>query len=109
MATITRYRGDTAPDQFTVQRDGVAVDITGCTFKLTVNSEQNPVDITNQLFQLTGTITNAALGQVEFSPTALQADQLPGRYFYDVQMTDTGGGIRTATKGSYRFKEDITK
>lgn len=109
MSVITRYRGDTAADQFTITRDGVAVDITGSTFKLTVNTEQNPTDITNQLLSVTGTITDAAAGQMEFAPSALEADQTPGDYYYDVQMTDASGGIRTIIKGRYRFKQDITK
>lgn len=109
MTAIIRYRGDTAADQFTITRDGAAVNITGCTFKLTVNSQKDPTDTANQLFSLTGTITGASSGQVEFAPTSLQADQLPGRYFYDVQMTDATGAVRTAIKGVYRFLEDITK
>lgn len=109
MVAITRYRGDTAPDQFTITRNGAAVDIVGCTFKLTVNSEKDPVDIANQLFSLTGSITNAAAGEVEFAPTDVEADQPPGRYFFDVEMTDATGAIRTAVKGVYRFLEDITK
>lgn len=90
-------------------RDGAAVNITGCTFKLTVNSEKDPTDITTQLFTVTGTITNATGGEVEFAPSSLQADQAPGRYYYDVQMTDGTGAIRTAAKGVYRFIQDITK
>jgi hypothetical protein len=106
---ITRYRGDTAPDQFTIQRNGVAVNITGCTFKLTVNSVKDPVDATTQLFTVAGSITSAVAGEVEFAPDATQADQSPGRYYYDVQMTDGSGAIRTAQKGVYRFIQDITK
>jgi hypothetical protein len=106
---ITRYRGDTAPDQFTIKRDNAAVNIAGCSFKLTVNSEKDPTNSLSQLFSLTGSITSAPLGYVEFAPNATQADQLPGRYYYDVQMTDASGAIRTVSKGSYRFLQDITK
>jgi hypothetical protein len=109
VASISRYRGDTAADQFTITRDGTAVDITGCSFKLTVNSEKDPVDATTQLFTVDGTITGAAAGEVEFAPDATQADQSPGRYYYDVQMTDATGAIRTAAKGVYRILQDITK
>lgn len=109
MNTIVRYRGDTAPDQFTIKRDGVVLDITSCTFALTVNSLKDPVDITTQLFSLAGTVTSGTLGQVQFSPDATQADQLPGDYFYDVQMVDTTGAKRTVDKGRYRFRQDITK
>lgn len=107
--SITRYRGDTAPDQFTITRDNAAVSIAGCSFKLTVNPEKNPVDDTDQLFSVTGTITSAVAGEVEFSPNSTQADQVPGRYYYDVEMTDGVGAIRTVVKGVYRFVQDITK
>lgn len=109
MSTITRFRGDTAADQFTVKRDGAAVDITGCSFKLTVNSEQNPTDTSTQLFSISGVITSAVNGEVDFSPTSLEADQAPGDYFYDIQMTDGTGAKQTIEKGRYRFKQDITK
>lgn len=109
MNTIVRYRGDTAPDQFTIKQDGVVVNITGCTFALTVNSLKDPVDAVTQLFSLTGLVTGGPAGQVQFSPNATQADQSPGDYFYDVQMTDTTGAKRTVDKGRYRFKQDITK
>jgi hypothetical protein len=107
--TITRYRGDTAPDQFTITRDGVAVDITGYAFKLTVNSNDDPTDTADQLYSLTGSITDAAAGYVEFAPTAMEADQTPGEYYYDVQQTDDLGAILTVAKGRYRYKQDITK
>ena len=109
MSSITRYRGDTAPDRFTITSEGIPVDITGCTFKLTVNSERDPTDATNQLFTVNGVITSAPAGNVDFSPTALQTDIAPGRYYYDVQMTDATTAIRTVQKGSYRIVQDITK
>lgn len=109
MNTIIRYRGDTAADQFTIKRSGVVVDLTGCTLKLTVNSEKDPVDDTNQLFSVDGVVTSAVNGQVEFAPDGTQADQNPGDYYYDIQLTDADGAILTADKGRYRFKQDITK
>jgi hypothetical protein len=107
--TIIRYRGDTAADQFTITRDGSVVDITGCTFKLTVNSQKDPTTTINQMFSLVGTVTNGAGGLVEFAPDATEADQAPGDYYYDVEMTDAIGAILTADKGRYRFLQDITK
>ena len=109
MTTITRYRGDTAADQFTIKRDREVVDITDCTFKLTVNSEKDPTDASAQLFTVDGVVTSGIAGEVEFSPTSLQADQTPGDYYFDVQMTDGNGAKLTVVKGRYRFKQDITK
>jgi hypothetical protein len=110
--TITRFRGDTKADLFTIKRsNGQLVDITGFTFRMTVNDLENPSTGTpgNILMAITGVITNATKGEVEFAPTALQADQTPGSYFYDVEMTDVASRITTIAKGSYVFTQDISK
>jgi hypothetical protein len=110
MTDITRYRGDTAADEITVQNSaGAAVDITGFTFVMTVSTIENPPDNTSELYSITGTITAPASGQVEFVPTTLNADQKPSTYYYDIQMTDTAGRIKTIAKGQYIYTQDITK
>jgi glycine cleavage system H lipoate-binding protein len=107
---IERYRGDTIPDQFTIKDSaGVAVNITGYSFLLTVNSEKSPTDTTNQLYELTGIITDALNGKVEFAPSAVQADQTPAGYFFNVQMTDAASAITTIVVGKYKYIQDITK
>lgn len=108
--TIRRYRGDTVPDVvFVKDADGAALDISGFTFYLTVSSEKAPTDITNQVFQLTGVITDAPNGKVEFAPTAMEADLLPKKYFYDIQMVSGGGQIQTIIASTYTIVQDITK
>lgn len=110
LATITRYRGDTRPDKFTLTTAaGAVVDITGYTFRLTVNKRKNPTDITAQVFTVTGTITNATAGQYEFRPSAGQVNVPPGTYYYDVEVTDTGGYVTTLGVGSYIFVQDVSK
>ena len=110
--TITRFRGDTKADLFTIKTaNGNAVDITGFTFIMTVNDVENPDGGTpgNILMALVGSITDAFRGEVEFAPTAMEADQVPGSYFYDVEMTDVATRITTIAKGSYVFNQDISK
>lgn len=104
-------RGDTTPWTFTIKTGdpAVAVDITGFTFVLTVDPAEEPADALGNLFSLTGTITDGPNGVVEFSMTALQADQLPDIYFFDLQMTDGASALRTIAKGKYEFKQDISK
>ena len=112
---LCRRRGDTFPDQFTVRSvradgtAGSAIDITGFSFLLTVDPTEFPTDALGNLFQLTGVIVDAPAGKVEFAPTAVESDQTPASYFYDVQMTDTGGAIRTISVGPYVITQDITK
>ena len=100
MSDLERRRGDTYADEFQIlsENTGAVIDITGYTFLLTVDPEKKPSDATNNLFELTGTITDAATGLVEFAPNATQTDEV-GTYFYDAQLTDTAGRIRTFNSG----------
>jgi hypothetical protein len=103
-------RGDSDAKGFIVQDDaGVAVNITGFSFKLTVNSEKNPTDMTNEQFSLSGVITDAVNGKVAFSPTTANTDITPTTYFYDIEQTDTGGAIKTLIKAKCKIIQDLTK
>ncbi len=107
---LCRKRGDTFADEFTIKDDSsVVIDITGFTFLLTVDPSPEPSDALNNLFQLTGTITDAIGGKVEFAPSLVQADQTPTEYFYDIQMIDGAAAVRTIAIGGYEFTQDITK
>jgi hypothetical protein len=113
MATaITRYRGDTQPIDVVVTElvlgAEVPLNVTGATFLLTVDPSKTPADASNNLFQLVGTITDAAFGAVSFYPTATDVDAV-GKFFYDVQMTDGSGRKRTIVKDSFKLLQDITK
>ena len=110
MTDIARKRGDTAADQITVQDSaGAALDVTGYSFSLTINSLEKPPTNATELYTLSGTIIDAAGGVVEFVPTSNQADQKPATYFYDIQMTDDIGRIKTIEGGKYVYSQDITK
>lgn len=107
---LCRRRGDSFADQFTLKdASGTAINITGFSFTLTVDPSSEPSDALNNLFALTGTITDAPGGVVEFAPTPVQSDVTPQTYFYDIQQTDGGGAIRTIVTGQYVITQDITK
>lgn len=110
MSNLTRKRGDTFADRFVItsEETGAVIDISGYTFLLTVDPEKEPVDDSANIFQLTGTIVDAAAGLVEFAPNATQADQL-GSFYFDAQLTAPSGRIRTFDSGKYKFTQDITK
>ena len=104
-------RGDTSPDVFTVTHSTKpkgAVNLTGCSFKMTLSTVPAPVDETTQAYQLVGEIPDPTNGKVEFSPTAAQAN-LVGYFYYDIQMTDSFGDVSTLVTGTYLYKQDITK
>lgn len=109
---ITKYRGDTKPIAFKLWQDKAAnqpLVITGYTFKLTVDPEEEPADATNNIFSLDGTITDENEGEFQFEPTALQMDITPGEYYYDLQVTDNSGYIETQFVKKFTIKQDITK
>lgn len=111
MVAITRKRGDTYADEITVKSKatGLPLDITGYTFTMTLDPEKAPATSANNLYTLTGTIIDAANGRVEFAPSALQADQPPDIYYYDVQMIDGAGRKRTILLDRYKYEQDISK
>ncbi len=110
MTAITRKRGDTYAETITVtDTAGTAINITGYTFKLTVDPEKAPATAANNLFSITGTILSPTAGTVEFAPSALQADQAPGTYYFDIQMVDGAGRIRTIALDKYIVVQDISK
>ncbi len=115
---ICRFRGDTKAVQRVITQDGSpsVVDISLFSFLLTVNTVKNPdisvsPEVGVQLFQIIGTIVNGPAGQFEFQYTASPnpAELDAGSYYYDMQMTDGGGIIRTIAKAKYVVKQDITK
>jgi hypothetical protein len=107
---ISRYRGDTIPDEITVvDNAGGPFNLTGCVLTMTVNRRRRPASSLGTLYALTGVLTNATAGVAEFRPAALDADQVPGTYYYDIQLFDTNGRIQTIAAGTYTYTQDLTK
>jgi hypothetical protein len=109
MSQITRYRGDTWPIKMTILRDDEPMDITDCSFILTVDSKKQPTDELTNLFQLTGVIEGDPTdGIVLFEPSEVDVDRI-GKFYYDVQVEDTSGKKRTIAKDRFVLTQDITK
>lgn len=110
MTEISRKRGDTYDEQFTIKNEatGAAINIAGCSFLLTVDPSKAPASSDGNLFQSAGVIVDAAAGTVKFPISAPQADHV-GKYFYDVQMTDAEGKKRTVHADKWTLTQDITK
>ena len=103
-------RGDSDAKGFVIEdSNGVAIDITGFSFKLTVNSEKDPTDTVNEQFSVSGIISDALNGKVSFGPTITDTDITPTTYFYDIEQTDTGGRIKTLIKAKAKIIQDLTK
>jgi hypothetical protein len=99
-------QGDELPWSFTLKgSNGSAVDITGYIFTMDVDELENPnpATTTTQLFSLSGTISDAPNGVVEFALEALQAQTDVGRYYYKLYVTDADGHTYTAVVGRFIF------
>lgn len=110
MTAITRRRGDTYADEIVVKSKatGLPINITGYSFTMTLDPKKDPTDASGNIYSLTGVIVDAAAGRVEFSPSAMQADQV-GVFYYDIQMTDGAGRKRTVALDKYTYTQDISK
>lgn len=114
IGAIEWYRGDSFPLELTIKDKATseAIDISGYTFSLTVDTLTAPPDNTTKVFEVSGVVdgdqaTNT--GKVSFTPTAENTDLTPTTYFYDVQMIDGSGNIRTIAKNKWKISQDITK
>ncbi|MEM9714930.1 MAG: hypothetical protein AAF826_00280 [Pseudomonadota bacterium] len=107
MDTIKRFRGDTYPIKYCLKdKAGDLIDLTGWTFRFTINASENPLDATNQIAQFNGSIPEPETGEVEFA----FADDVPsGRHYFDVESTNAVGEIRTLVKGALTIVQDVTK
>jgi len=105
---ITRFRGDTYRLRLLVKdsETGVPLDLASMTAQLSVSSVENPA-APPDIFSVSGAIvTPATSGQIDFVPPSNTA---AGNYWYDVQVTDGSGQVRTLVKGEYRIVQDVTK
>jgi hypothetical protein len=107
---VERFRGDTKPFVVNLKTvsTGLPLDITSCSFLMTVDSVQDPPDNTTRQFQLTGSILGSpTLGVVQFLPSASETN-ITGAFFFDIQMTDANGYINTIKKDKIKFIQDLS-
>jgi len=112
IGNIEWFRGDSYPLELTIKdkETSLALDLTGYTFKLTIDSLKEPPDATTKVFEVDGVLDiDPTTGKVVFTPSAIQTAIAPGNYFYDVQMTDISSNIRTIVKDKWNIKQDISK
>lgn len=104
-------RGDDDPKTFTIKDSaGMALDISLWTLSMAVNTEKDPADVTNEIFQVAGVfVTDGTDGQISFTPpaTSLDAVTAPGSAFYDIQRITPSK--KTLVKGRVLFVMDVDK
>lgn len=113
MSDIEKHRGDTKPIVFQLWEDrtaGTKLDITGFSFKFTVNQKKAPEAVDAFEFTLVGAIVGDPVdGKVQFLPSAVNMDLVPKTYYYDFEVTDASGYISTELLNKFKITQDITK
>ena len=112
LGEVEWYRGDSYPLELTIKdkATGNVVDISGYSFKFTVDEKENPINTDTQKFSVDGVLdADPATGKASFTPTDSETDLSPKTYFYDVQMIDGSSNKRTIAKGKFKVIQDITK
>jgi hypothetical protein len=107
---ICLSRGNDRPFSFRfLESDGTTLrDMSGfTTITLTVSSVKAPSGATPAPeFALIGVVSGGSSEIVTFTPTALQMDLSPKKWFFDIQVEDP---IFTEVKGIFLIEQDITK
>lgn len=104
-------RGDDDPKVFTITKaDGTPEDISGWTLSMAVNTEKDPADTSNEVFNVVGQlVTDGTDGQVSFAPPSGSLDNVaaPSKAYYDVNRLTPSK--KTLLKGVVRFVMDVDK
>lgn len=104
-------RGDNDSKVFTITKaDGTVENISSWTLSMAVNTEKDPSDIVNEIFQVAGVfVTDGTDGQISFTPPANSLDGVtaPGQAFYDINRVSPDK--KTLVKGKVIFVMDVDK
>ncbi len=114
LGELTFFRGDSYPIELTIKdkENSAAIDITGYSFTMTVNSEKDPADDANLQFFIAGVVDPDQVvnkGKVAITPSVDHTDLPSATYYYDIEMTDLSGNVRTIGKDKFKITQDITK
>ncbi len=111
---LTMDRGDHKTWEFTVTLDEVALDITDAVFrfmaKTNVNDDDNIAVVTATTANGKCAITVALTGKMEvrLAPTDTSAIAATKRLYYDLQMEQAGGQVRTVARGLLTVEADVS-
>jgi len=103
------YRGDTLTRTFTWKDDaGTAISLSGYTAKMQVLDAGDSVVLEASTANSRLTVTNAAGGVLTLLVAAsVTVDLVPGKYTYDVQLTN-GTTILSLLRGAFHIVKDAT-
>ena len=108
VSNLTVNTGTTFSQIFTLESASTnsATDLTGFTASAQMRKHPGASSATN----FTAQIINATGGKIRVGLTTTQTAELkPGRFMYDVLITDTSGDVTRVLEGSVLVREGVTK
>ena len=108
VSNLTVNTGTTFSQIFTLESADTnsATDLTGFTASAQMRKHPGSSSATN----FTTSIINATAGRIRVGLTTSQTSVLkPGRFMYDVLITDTSGEVTRVLEGSVLVREGVTK
>lgn len=112
MAKIKIIRGDTRTITATMKdSNGDAIDLTGGTLMLTVNSSASPSDDTGAAVEKDITsFDNPTTGIQDITLTSADTNSLtPGTYYYDIQFVSSAGVVTSIAQDKFIITADISR
>jgi len=102
-------KGDTIPLTFTVTDYlGTPIDLTGSTTKFTVKKKVDDPDNKAIIAKSWSVHTSPTTGVTDIILSRDDTFRQPGTYFWDFQITGSGGAISTADLGEFIVKPHVT-
>lgn len=102
-------RGDTFKGmKITIKANGTPIDLTGASIKCSFKEGSPTGPIAKALNDTTGgiTILSALGGYIQINQ--FKMDWTAGKYYYDIEITDSGGSVDTYVKGTMNLIQDIS-
>ena len=96
--SIKRFTNDTYPEKVTILDGNIPVNLAGASILMKIKYSTPE--------QITGSITDAANGIVEFPFTTVSNDN-EGIFDYEIEVTYSSGYIATHDRGTILFQDDI--
>lgn len=89
---------------------GDPVDLTGCTVKMQVRPAPGSSTLILTISTLAGNVTiDGPRGAIAINvPASVTATLVPGLYVYDMDLTESGGGISRLIEGKFEITPEVT-
>lgn len=102
------YAGDTFNDVWTLKLNGSPVDLTGATALMQFRGDANATSILFEMKTSDSTIVlGGAAGTITFNKVI--PSNLPELFYYDFQITYSGGVVETLIGGEVEYSMDVSR